>query len=75
MGKVCVVTGGGSGMGLAAAKFMPKDAEYAASLGTITNVIHAAGVSPAMKGTMENILRNQCAGNGLCESGIFPKDE
>ena len=25
MGKVCVVTGGGSGMGLAAAKFMPKD--------------------------------------------------
>ena len=25
MSKVCVVTGGGSGMGLAAAKFMPKD--------------------------------------------------
>jgi len=85
MSKVCVVTGGGSGMGLSAAKFMPKDriivvsgrteskltkaveqlreagfeayakacdtskrdsvkalAEYAASLGTITNVIHAA---------------------------------
>lgn len=88
---VCVVTGGGSGMGLAAAKFMPKDriivisgrtvaklekavaelteagfeahpfacdvsnrenvqklAEYAASLGEIKNVIHAAGLSPAM---------------------------
>ena len=25
MSKVCVVTGGGSGMGLAAAKLMPKD--------------------------------------------------
>ena len=25
MEKVCVITGGGSGMGLAAAKFMPKD--------------------------------------------------
>lgn len=25
MSKVCVVTGGGSGMGLSAAKFMPKD--------------------------------------------------
>ena len=105
MSKVCVVTGGGSGMGLAAAKFMPKDhiivvsgrteskltkaveqlqeagfeayakacdtskrdsvkalAEYAASLGTITNVIHAAGVSPAMKGTMENILRINALG-------------
>lgn len=91
MKKVCVITGGGSGMGLAAAKFMPKDkiivltgrtlkklekavnelkelgyeayaktcdtsireqvrelAEYAASLGEITNVIHSAGLSPAM---------------------------
>ena len=105
MSKVCVVTGGGSGMGLSAAKFMPKDriivvsgrteskltkaveqlreagfeayakacdtskrdsvkalAEYAASLGTIANVIHAAGVSPAMKGTMENILRINALG-------------
>ena len=25
MKTVCVITGGGSGMGLAAAKFMPKD--------------------------------------------------
>ncbi len=25
MANVCVITGGGSGMGLAAAKFMPKD--------------------------------------------------
>jgi len=91
MKKVCVITGGGSGMGLAAAKFMPKDkiivvtgrtmsklekavkelevegyeayaktcdtsvreqvkelAEYAAGLGEIKNVIHAAGLSPAM---------------------------
>ena len=105
MSKVCVVTGGGSGMGLSTAKFMPKDriivasgrteskltkaveqlreagfeayakacdtskrdsvkalAEYASSLGTITNVIHAAGVSPAMKGTMENILRINALG-------------
>lgn len=91
MKNVCVITGGGSGMGLAAAKFMSKDkiivvtgrtmsklekavdelkelgyeayaktcdtskrkqvrelAEYAASLGEIKNVIHAAGLSPAM---------------------------
>lgn len=88
---VCVITGGGSGMGLAAAKYMPKDkiivvtgrtlsklekavcelkelgyeahaktcdtsdrnavielAEFAAGLGTIKNVIHSAGLSPAM---------------------------
>jgi NAD(P)-dependent dehydrogenase (short-subunit alcohol dehydrogenase family) len=91
MKKVCVITGGGSGMGLAAAKFMSNEkiivlsgrtvsklenaveelkelgltaypfacdtsdrlsvrklAEYAASLGQITNVINAAGLSPAM---------------------------
>ena len=91
MSDVCVITGGGSGMGLAAAKFMPKEkiiliagrtesklakatdelktlgyqayfkacdtsdrksvrelAEYAASLGTVRNVINAAGLSPAM---------------------------
>lgn len=89
--KVCVITGGGSGMGLAAAKFMPREkiilvtgrtlsklekavaelreagyeayakacdtsvreqvrelAEFAASLGEISNVIHSAGLSPAM---------------------------
>ncbi|MBQ7859648.1 MAG: SDR family oxidoreductase [Faecalibacterium sp.] len=89
--EVCVITGGGSGMGLAAAKFMPKEkiilvtgrtmsklekavgeleaegyeayaktcdtsvreqvkalAEYALSLGKIKNVIHSAGLSPAM---------------------------
>ena len=91
MKSVCVITGGGSGMGLAAAKCMPKEkiivvtgrtlsklekavqelealgyeayaktcdtskrdevkalAEYAASLGEIKNVIHSAGLSPAM---------------------------
>lgn len=91
MKSVCVITGGGSGMGLAAAKFMPKDkiivvtgrtmsklekavgelealgyeayaktcdtskreevvalAEYASGLGVIKNVIHSAGLSPAM---------------------------
>ena len=91
MSDVCVITGGGSGMGLAAAKYMPKEkkiviagrtagklekavaelkelgrdaycktcdtsdrnsvrelAEYAASLGTVRNVINAAGLSPAM---------------------------
>ena len=89
--EVCVITGGGSGMGLVAAKCMPKEkiilvtgrtmkklegavkelealgyeayaktcdtsvreqvrelAEYAASLGRIKNVIHSAGLSPAM---------------------------
>lgn len=91
MKTVCVITGGGSGMGLAAAKQMPKDkiivvtgrtlsklenavsqltelgyeayaktcdtskredvialADYAAGLGVIKNVIHSAGLSPAM---------------------------
>lgn len=91
MKQVCVITGGGSGMGLAAAKCMPKEkvivvtgrtlsklekavkelealgyeahaktcdtskreqvaelAEFAASLGEIKNVIHSAGLSPAM---------------------------
>lgn len=105
MATVCVITGGGSGMGLEAAKFMPKDriivlsgrtlsklegavaeltalgfeayakacdtsdresvralAEYAASLGTIKNVINSAGVSPAMKGTQESILRINALG-------------
>ena len=89
--EVCVITGGGSGMGLAATKFMPTEkiivvtgrtmaklenavqeltalgyeahaktcdtsireqvrelAEYAAALGEIKNVIHSAGLSPAM---------------------------
>lgn len=89
--EVCVITGGGSGMGLAAAKYMPREkiilvtgrtmaklekavaelkeagydayaktcdtsvreqvrelAEYAAGLGEIKNVIHSAGLSPAM---------------------------
>ena len=89
--KVCMITGGGSGMGLEAARAMPNDrifllsgrtqekldkaaaqlkaegrqavtmtcdtsdkkqvhalARYAASLGDVTNVIHAAGLSPAM---------------------------
>ena len=105
MANVCVITGGGSGMGLEAAKFMPKDkiivlsgrtlsklegavaelkalgyeayaktcdtskresvrelAEYAASLGTVKNVINSAGVSPAMKGNEENILRINALG-------------
>ncbi|MBQ1262672.1 MAG: SDR family NAD(P)-dependent oxidoreductase [Oscillospiraceae bacterium] len=91
MKTVCVITGGGSGMGLATAKFMPKEkiivvtgrtlsklekaveelkelgyeayaktcdtskredvialADYAAELGVIKNVIHSAGLSPAM---------------------------
>lgn len=91
MKTVCVITGGGSGMGLAAAKNMPKEkiilvtgrtmsklekavkelealgfeayaktcdtskredvialADYAQSLGVIKNVIHSAGLSPAM---------------------------
>lgn len=104
MKNVCVITGGGSGMGLAAAKFMPKDkvivvtgrtmsklenavkelealgyeayaktcdtsdrqqvkelAEYAASLGEIKNVIHAAGLSPAMA-KPEQLLRVNALG-------------
>ena len=105
MANVCVITGGGSGMGLEAAKFMPKDkiivlsgrtvsklegavkelealgftayakacdtsnresvkelAAFAATLGEIKNVINAAGVSPAMKGTQESILRINALG-------------
>ena len=101
---VCVITGGGSGMGLAAARQMPKEkilvlsgrteaklekavseltamgyeahgfacdtscresvqalAEYAASLGEIRNVIHAAGLSPAMAGP-EQLLRVNALG-------------
>ena len=105
MANVCVITGGGSGMGFEAAKFMPKDkiivisgrtlaklenavaelkalgyeayakacdtssresvqelVSFAASLGEIKNVINSAGVSPAMKGTQENILRINALG-------------
>lgn len=104
MKTVCVITGGGSGMGLAAAKCMPKDkiivvtgrtmsklekavaelkelgyeayaktcdtsvrsdvkalAEYAASLGQIKNVIHSAGLSPAMA-KPEQLLRVNALG-------------
>ena len=105
MANVCVITGGGSGMGLEAAKCMPKDkiivlsgrtvsklegavaelkalgfeayakacdtskresvkelAEFARSLGEVKNVINSAGVSPAMKGTPEGILRINALG-------------
>lgn len=105
MAKVCVITGGGSGMGLEAAKFMSKDkivvisgrtmaklengvnelkalgfnayaktcdtsdrasvqelVKFACELGEVTNVINSAGVSPAMKGTQEMILRINALG-------------
>lgn len=105
MANVCVITGGGSGMGLEAAKFMPKDkiivlsgrtlsklenainqlkelgytayaktcdtsnresvkelVKFASELGEVKNVINAAGVSPAMKGTPEGILRINALG-------------
>ena len=105
MANVCVITGGGSGMGLEAAKFMPKDkiivlsgrtvsklegaieqlkalgytayakacdtsnresvkelVSFATSLGEVKNVINSAGVSPAMKGTPEGILRINALG-------------
>ena len=105
MANVCVITGGGSGMGLEAAKYMPKDkiivisgrtlsklenaitelkelgyeayaktcdtsnrdsvkelVEFCLSLGEIKNVINSAGVSPAMKGTQEGILRINALG-------------
>lgn len=105
MANVCVITGGGSGMGLEAAKFMPKDkiivisgrtlskledaveqlkalgfeayakacdtssresvkelVAFATSLGEVKNVINSAGVSPAMKGTQESILRINALG-------------
>jgi len=104
MKKVCVITGGGSGMGLSAAKQMPKDkilvlsgrtvaklegavkelealgytaypfscdtsdresvralAEYAKSLGVVTNVINSAGMSPNMTGG-EKLLRINALG-------------
>lgn len=100
MKKVVVITGGGSGMGLEAAKFMDKEkiivisgrtesklenakkeleklgfetyikacdtsnresvkelAAFAKELGEITNVINSAGVSPAMGGKPEDIMR------------------
>lgn len=105
MANVCVITGGGSGMGLEAAKLMSKDkiivlsgrtvsklegavnqlkdlgfeayahacdtskresvqdlVAFASSLGEIKNVINSAGVSPAMKGTPEGILRINALG-------------
>lgn len=105
MAKVCVITGGGSGMGLAAAKYMPRDkiivltgrtmaklekgvselkdlgytayaktcdtssrasvqelVQFACSLGDVQNVINSAGVSPAMNGTQESILRINALG-------------
>ena len=105
MANVCVITGGGSGMGLEAAKFMPKDkiivlsgrtmsklekgvnelkelgyeayattcdtsnresvkelVAFCTNLGEIKNVINSAGVSPAMKGTPESILRINALG-------------
>lgn len=104
MADVCVITGGGSGMGLAAAKFMPKEkiiilsgrtvsklekaiaelkdlgyeayahacdtskrdsvrevAEFAASKGTVRNVINAAGMSPNMANP-ETLLRVNALG-------------
>lgn len=104
MKKVSVITGGGSGMGLATAKYMSKDkiivltgrtvnklenavnelkelgyeayafacdtsireqvkklVEFSASLGEITNVIHAAGLSPTMA-KPEKILRVNALG-------------
>ncbi|SDA25860.1 NAD(P)-dependent dehydrogenase, short-chain alcohol dehydrogenase family [Ruminococcus sp. YE71] len=102
--KVCVITGGGSGMGLEAARAMPNDrifllsgrtqqklgraaeqlkaegrqaftmtcdtsdrrqvhelARYAASLGEVTNVINAAGLSPSMAAP-EKLLRVNALG-------------
>ena len=105
MANVCVITGGGSGMGLEAAKCMPKEkviiisgrtmsklengvqelrdlgytayaktcdtsdrksvkelVEFACGLGEVKNVINSAGVSPAMKGSPETILRINALG-------------
>ncbi len=105
MSNVCVITGGGSGMGFEAAKLMPKDkiivisgrtlsklegaveklkelgfqayaktcdtsnresvkelVQFALSLGEIKNVINSAGVSPAMKGTPEGIVKINALG-------------
>lgn len=102
--EICVITGGGSGMGYEAARYMPKQkilvisgrtvsklehaaaqlreeghtvylhacdvskrdsvkelAAYAASLGTIKNVIHCAGVSPQMA-EAEQLLRINALG-------------
>lgn len=104
MTQICVITGGGSGMGLAAAGFLDRDktlvlagrtaaklerakktledkgytaavhtadtgsresveelASFAASLGSVQTVIHAAGISPAM-GSPEQILRTNALG-------------
>lgn len=105
MKNVCVITGGGSGMGLATAKRLGKKGQYlllagrtaaklekavaelraqgieaegcvcdlgeeasvraladtAAARGTVTTVIHAAGMSPHM-GTPEQIMRSNALG-------------
>lgn len=37
MNEVCVITGGGSGMGLAAAKYMPKEKSIILSGRTVKN--------------------------------------
>ncbi len=111
--KVCVITGGGSGMGLSTAKYMSKDkiivlagrtvsklenainelkdcgfeayahacdvskresvrelAQYAASLGTVTNVINSAGVSPGMTNA-EAIMRINALGTVYVNQEFF----
>lgn len=113
--KVAVITGGGSGMGLEAAKFMSREkiivlsgrtqsklekgvaelkslgfeacaktcdtsvresvgelAQYAASLGEVTNVINAAGISPSMAGsTAENLLRINALGTAYINQEFY----
>ena len=74
MKNVCVITGGGSGMGLAAAKFMPKEKILVISGRTVAKLENAvnelkalgyeAGISPAMGGAgdQEKILRINALG-------------
>ena len=105
MANVCVITGGGSGIGLEAAKYISKEkiillagrnpyklenamyqlrsldytayaklcdvsnrasvselAQVACGLGNVKNIIHCAGVSPAMGYAQEDILRINALG-------------
>lgn len=122
MADVCVITGGGSGIGLAAAGYMPQSkvlllvgrtesklqaalellrpmgftvhyrvcdiadrtqvqalAQYASSLGTVRQVIHAAGMSPSMTlgdkllqvNALGTVYVNTCLADVMAEGGVI----
>jgi short-subunit dehydrogenase len=64
MKKVCVITGGGSGMGLAAAKFMSNEKIIVLSGRTVSklekavNDLHMPSLRILSFGTQRNVKRN-----------------